>query len=195
MILKNKKIYQTLEDRGNVDEIERNGPFFCNWRNSWLGNGYYFWDSFIENAHWWGSVHRGGKYIICEALVDLTPLNCFDLVGNTTHLIEFEQCINFMKERGLHIPQNTTVSRIIQFMQKNNIFVYSAIRAHGVNSKSKDFIPNHRIGFELGLKYSYQYLQYKPEIQICILKSKISNLNFREYRVIYPDVYNPEYVI
>jgi len=41
--LEKKIIYQTLEDRGNPDEIERNGPFSCNWNNSWLGTGCYFW--------------------------------------------------------------------------------------------------------------------------------------------------------
>lgn len=192
--MKNKKIYQTLEDRGNVDEIEDNGPFFCNWRNSWLGDGYYFWDTFKENAHWWGKVHRKDNYIICEAIVDFNTENCFDLVGNTDHLMDFGVSIEFMKEIGV-LNKNTTVSRVIKFMQENNLFTYSAIRAFGINSKSKNFHPNYRVILESNSNQRSQYLSYKPEIQICIVRSQLDKLNFREYKVIYPDIYNPDYAV
>ncbi len=50
-----KIVYQTLEDRfTDLDKLEREGPYICSWENSWLGDGYYFWEAFIENAHWWG---------------------------------------------------------------------------------------------------------------------------------------------
>ena len=49
-----KKIFQTLEDRNNPDEVESQGPFICT-NNPWLGKGYYFWDTFLDLAHWWGT--------------------------------------------------------------------------------------------------------------------------------------------
>lgn len=189
--MKNNLIYQTLQDRENPDEVENNGPYHCNWNNSWLGDGYYFWDSFIENAHWWGETHCNGYYMICEALVDLDESNCFNLVGNTNHLKDFGDSIEFMKEKGL-ISQNTTVSRVLEFMKKNNLFLdYSAIRAYGINSKGKDYEPNYRIKFEVDKKF--QYLPYKPEIQLCVINFK--SLNFRSFKIVHPDFYNPEYAV
>lgn len=189
--MKNTKIYQTLKDKENPDEVENNGPYPCNWKNAWLGDGYYFWDTFIENAHWWGKSHCGNCYMICEAIVDLDETNCFDLVGNTNHLIEFEDSVDYMKEKGL-LKEDTTVSRVLKFMQNKNVFAnYKAIRAYGINSKSKDTKPNYRMIFQPYREY--QYLPYKPEIQLCILK--FNGLNFREFKIVYPDIYNPEYVV
>ena len=52
----NRIIYQTVEDRGNPDYVEQHGPFICTNKNAWLGEGYYFWDTIIELAHWWGNL-------------------------------------------------------------------------------------------------------------------------------------------
>lgn len=74
-----KIVYQTLEDRQtDLDKIESNGPYSCRWENSWLGNGYYFWDTFIDNAHWWGVEGRKYKngYIICQAECDFNDTEC-----------------------------------------------------------------------------------------------------------------------
>ncbi|MBZ9627156.1 hypothetical protein LB450_03480 [Psychroflexus sp. CAK1W] len=189
--MKNTKIYQTLKDKENPDEVESDGPFPCNWKNSWLGDGYYFWDSFIENAHWWGESHCGNSYIICEAIIDLNDDNCFDLVGNTKHLKDFGDSIDYMKEKGILTTQ-TTVSRVIRFMKSKNIFPeYSVIRAYGINSKSKNFQPNYRIIFEPDKPF--HYLSYKPEIQICVLE--FNNINFRNYKIVYPDEYIDGYAV
>ena len=68
-----KVLYQTVEDRGNPKEILNNGPFQCT-RSPWLGNGYYFWDSFIELAHWWGRQGYHGQYVITKIDLDTAPL-------------------------------------------------------------------------------------------------------------------------
>ena len=59
-----KTIYQTLENRDNADEVERDGPFLCNRKNAWLGTGYYFGDTFVELA---GGGGRATKGIIWSA--------------------------------------------------------------------------------------------------------------------------------
>lgn len=67
-------LYQTLEDRDNVDYVEANGPFLGNVRDRWLGKGYYFWDTFIDAAHYWGFVSykvKGKDYIIAKSEVDI----------------------------------------------------------------------------------------------------------------------------
>ena len=49
-----RTLFQAIKDLDNPDEIEQNGPFKCRREDAWLGEGYYFWDSFVELAHWWG---------------------------------------------------------------------------------------------------------------------------------------------
>lgn len=49
------------------------------------------------------------------------------------------------------------------------------------------------IELSLNQKKKFQYLPYKPEIQFCLLK--LDPLKFREYRVIFPDIYNPDYAV
>jgi hypothetical protein len=75
-----KTIYQTLENRGNLDFIENNGPFICKRNNAWLGTGYYFWESFIENAHWWGKECNNypNGYVICKAIYTENEEKCFN---------------------------------------------------------------------------------------------------------------------
>lgn len=97
-----RKIYQTLEDRNNPDEVESQGPFLCNRKDAWLGNGYYFWDSFIENAHWWGKEGaRYKSYLICESSFHLNE-KCFDLYDNPEHIKNLIEIINIMKINGLY---------------------------------------------------------------------------------------------
>ena len=61
--MKSANIYQTLEDRDNYEYVKKHGPLFCHERYSngnlkkgikepWLGPGYYFWDTRIEDAQW-----------------------------------------------------------------------------------------------------------------------------------------------
>ena len=185
--MKRKRIYQTLEDRGNPDYIEQNAPFKCNRRNAWLGEGYYFWDTFIENAHWWGIRNYGDNYVICEGTCLFDMEKCFDLVGNTEHLLEFGEAIEFLKKQNL-VNENTTVSRILNFMQSLPGFKYEAIRASGINTISQhknvnqEFI--YRIRFD---KKMPQYLDYKPPIQICIFKK--SSLELSKMKIVFPDEY------
>ena len=187
--MENKTIYQTLDDKGNADFIESNGPFPCKWPNSWLGDGHYFWDTFVENAHWWGGQQYNDRYVITEAKIDFCTSTCFDLVGSTKHMQEFEKVIELMKGRGL-LNNKTTVARVISFIKDTlRLFDYDAIRVYGINSKTKLITPNYRMNFELG---KAQYLDYKPAIQICIYR--IKNLNFNSYQIVYPDEYISGYV-
>ena len=187
-----KVIYQTLEDRANPDKIEKDGPFPCNWDNTWLGDGYYFWDTFIENAHWWGAEVRNYKngYIVCKAFCDFNDGDCFDLVGNTEHLILFTNTYNFLKSKGL-ANENAKVKRIIEYLKTNTKgFNYQAVRAYGLKSKNIHSV------FNLGLYFEDnkpQYLDLKPAIQICFYKK--DSLNLRNYQIVYPDEYIEGYVI
>ncbi|MCT3721322.1 hypothetical protein [Elizabethkingia anophelis] len=189
--MKVKVLYQTLKDKGNIDHVESNGPFICKWDNAWLGVGYYFWDSFIENAHWWGDVRHGNSYIICRAECDFSSDDCFDLVGDTDHMHEFSQSLEFLKSQGL-VTEKTTVSRIINFLkEKVPGFNFQAIRAYGIKS-----IADHRDKYTHRLVFEStkeQYLDYKPAIQLCIFKN--TGLNLRNFKIEYPDEYNPDFMV
>ena len=91
------QLYQTVEDRDNPDYIEANGPIQC-MSNAWLGPGYYFWDTFYENAEWWGRSHYNGKYMIC-ATESSCEADLFDLVGNTQHLIEMRKVAKMLRDK------------------------------------------------------------------------------------------------
>lgn len=191
--MKIKLLYQTLEDRGNPDHIEANAPFHCNWKNAWLGDGYYFWDTFIENAHWWGSTRYGTSYVICRGICDFSSHNCFDLVGDTEHMQDFSAVIDLLKERK-KIDGKTTVATVITFLKNKVGFSFEAIRVYGIQSissyKSEYERYVHRLPFELN---KVQYLDYKPAIQLCLFKSK--SLNLRDLRIEFPDEYNVDFVV
>lgn len=182
--MENKKIYQTLQDRGDRLKVENDGPFSCNWENTWLGEGYYFWDTFLDNAHWWGRVrYKGKNYIICEAEIDFCNSKCFDLVGCTQHMDSFAKSIALMKKKGLY-NENTTVARVFEFLKKAGIFTYEGIRVSGINSKNKKENKQNCLHFELRKP---QYLDFMPAIQFCLFK--IPSMNFRNFKIIYPEGY------
>lgn len=166
----------------------------CKWDNAWLGKGYYFWDSFMSNAHWWGKMRYNAKYIICQAYCDFGEDKCFDLVGSTEHMSMFSDCVDLMEEKGL-ITDRTTVTRVLNYMiEKLQIFKHEAIRAYGINSISQyepeyaEFI--YRLKFEIKKP---QYLDIRPAIQLCIFSKK--GLNLREYKIVFPDEYIEDFAV
>lgn len=188
-----KKLYQTLEDRGNIDYIEDHAPFPCNWPNTWLGNGYYFWDTFIENAHWWGNMRyttKGKDYVICSFLCDFDNITCYDLVGETEHMSDFDLALQQLKKEK-KLTEKTTVTRVLNYLKNTGSFKFEAIRVYGIRSISENQHEfRHRLIFEVGKP---QYLDIKPAIQICIFKKR--GLNLRNLKIEFPDEYNPDYLV
>ncbi len=81
-----KSLFQTVEDRNNPWDIASKGPFLCSRSNAWLGEGFYFWDSFIELAHWWGNTVYGGKYVVCKSYCSNPLVETYDLYDNFDNL-------------------------------------------------------------------------------------------------------------
>lgn len=180
-----KILYQTLENRENFDEILANGPFPCGWPNTWLGEGYYFWDSLICNAHWWGRYRFDESYIITQGICDFNSELCFDLYANFDHLMQFEEICNKISTIKPE-EEPISVTAVIEFLKNNDNFPYQAIRANSaiqINEKSKKNKPFiFRIPFEIGKK---NYLDTRPPVQLCLLNKE--SLNFRDYKIIYPE--------
>lgn len=190
-----RKAYQTLEER-DTHLIEINGPFPCERRNAWLGLGYYFWDSFIENAHWWGTECACYKnYVICESTFDLDETKCFNLIDNYEHLHQFNNTRKLLQEQGLYIKDKTTVARVIEYLKNTtHIFHYEAIRAYGINSiNSNSQFSNRTIFIHKEGKRSFQYLDSTPAIQICFYTK--TSLNRSGFKIIYPPEYSNEYLV
>lgn len=132
-------IYQTLEDRDNDEEVQAHGPYWCDLyeadgkkkegiKEPWLGAGYYFWDTLIENAHWWGrTIYPKKGYIVCQSQYDSHSPQLFDLVGNVSHSREFVDCVAFIKSNGK--GQKRAFSQVLTYLRQHTDFRYKAVRA------------------------------------------------------------------
>ena len=84
-----RTLFQAIKDLDNPDEIEQNGPFKCRRKDAWLGEGYYFWDSFVELAQWWGRESLGNDYVICRSYCAASLPDTDDLYDNPEHIVSF----------------------------------------------------------------------------------------------------------
>lgn len=183
-------LYQTIEDRNNPDQIEANAPFKCLRKDAWLGHGYYFWDTFIENAHWWGKTNYSQKgYVILKFICEDNYVNLFDLHGNMNHVKYFKDIVNLLHKQGL-LNSGTTVAWIIEYLKKHTDFAeqYEAIRIYGHYSKSlnnteKRFFSKNRL----------HYFELTPAVQLCLFNK--NSLNLKEGEIIFPSEYVSDIVI
>ena len=161
-------LYHTIKKTPHLAASLRMAPFRCV-NNPWLGEGYYFWDSFIELAKWWGEVHYGGNYVVTETTATFGDDAVFDLVGNTEHMAVFAKYAEILEN---NLKCEVTVAQIIEHMKRHTSFskTYKAIRIDGRLSISKvpDNIPYiKRIRFSLDHP---QYLDLLPPIQYCVFE-------------------------
>lgn len=199
------EVFQTLEDRNDdIETIEKIGPIKAfdtcpaageetsNRRDTWLGEGYYFWETDQEHAHWWGKIvkrhdYKSG-YIICKALYDFSPENCFDLFGNTKHKKVFRGFYENMQKQGLG-NQKTIAKEVFSFMRKNmkQFEKFKAIRvetAYINNSKNETYTM--RVPFYSGApnNSSVANLEAISRVQICFFE--LDSFNLRNFTKVYP---------
>lgn len=167
--MKCTNIYQTLENRGNDIEIEEHGPFFCSERYSdgcfkkgirepGLGAGYYFWDSRIEDAKWWGeNAYNKKGYVVCHTTYDQHTSLLYDLVGDMDAIDDFVNCAHLIKQKtGL---RKVSFPFVLAYMKKMPSFDYKAIRVWPYQQNVK----------ETGIHFpsSKMVLGITNKIQIC----------------------------
>ncbi|MDE6270156.1 MAG: hypothetical protein K2M12_04790 [Muribaculaceae bacterium] len=167
-----------------MDFVEANGPFPGTVRERWLGPGYYYWDTFINSAHFWGrySYKKYNKgYIIAKSEVALPPDKVLNLL-DSADLLKFHL---WREEFKRTFPDTSvTVEKVLTHSRKTagKNFPYIAIKALFIDSinveEYQDRIsPNGKA-----------YLDMQPPIQVCILeKSVVGPDNFK---VIYPINYS-----
>lgn len=182
-------LYQTLEDKSNVDYVEENGPFICERRDAWLGRGYYYWDTFVDNAHLWGKkIYNSNNkdYMICLSKVEFSNENVYDLDCPST-LLEFQILEKKLSEK--YPNKNITVAVVLEQLKQSQEFTYKAIRARAVDDMNMNGFKK-KIPFRVG---HMSYLDTCPHIQVCILdKTFVGNGNFK---VIFPSEYSESYAI
>ena len=184
LTLIHKTVFQTLDNR-DVANIESDGPFPCYWENTWLGDGFYFWDTFIENAHFWGKKARAktykNGYIICEANCDFNTDECLDLHGDLEKLKDLKALFELYKSVG-KANKTTTLKEFLALLRGEfpEEFHFTAIRANGILSKKPDSEFTENLFFENGKQ---QYFEFNPAIQICFLTKE--SLNLRNYKIIF----------
>lgn len=179
-------VFHTVENKENPDYIEQNAPFLCSRQNAWLGTGYYFWETFIDLAHWWGRTAYNNQYIICKSYLSCSNSDLLDLVGNTAQMMDMREVIKILQEQ---YKTSLTVKFVIDWLNKINKNVkYKAIRVHGIKSTSDQEIAKWQIHFK---ENTIAYLDFCPTIQICVLDKSILKLPLK---IVYPEEYCKEYV-
>ena len=168
--MKEVPIYQTLEERGNYSEVINHGPYFCSLkdpsgflkggvREPWAGEGYYFWDSLIDDAHWWGkTIYGESNYIICQTTYDQHSELLLDTVCYIKLLDELFNCAVFLKEEKHY--DKLTLPLLLTYLRTIKSFKYKAIRIHPVLKKET----NVDVISMPGRRY---YLPRKQKVQIC----------------------------
>lgn len=196
--MRTEVIYQTLKNDENPDGVEQNGPFKCERTDAWLGIGYYFWEGFIENAHWWGKSRADYKstgYFICEAYCTYDHTICFDLVDSIEHRRELQKIHDEFKKQKLLTP-STTIASLLSHVRKTTSFdnIYQAIRALDHSCKSFNKYPEYSAFVKFDSKPNYKGgIDLISPIQICLLKA--NSLQLKNYKVIYPESYSQSYLI
>lgn len=176
-----KTLYQTLEDKDNPDFVEEHGPFLCKAKGAWLGEGYYFWESFLKYAMWWGETKYKSKgFFICESKVDFNRIKVLDLLDTDT----IKDFINIGKDWYAEMHEYPTVPQVIEYMREDKSFNYQAIRARVENATNESFLPGHKMYFNPG--YS-AYLELLPQIQVCVLDKHI--IGEDNFHIVYPPMY------
>lgn len=183
----NRILYQAVEDRNNPDYVEQNGPFWCNNKTAWLGHGYYFWDTFIEHAHWWGGLnYKTQGYIICQSSCEDNSNCVYDLVSNPELFYEIEKIATLIEQAN---NVNTVyVPEIIEYLKSKTSFLqkYKAIRANPLCTR-----PNTSFRYKFNDK-NKAFIDTRPAIQYCILDKTFFN---SQYHIVYPEMYCADYVI
>ena len=186
--------YQTVEDRGDRDAVEADGPFLCTRADAWLGHGYYFWDSDVDRAHDWGRFAYWKfkkQYMIgqCElAINEGREENCFDLLGVVAHKKEIIALAErLLKTGNFDSPEQITVPKIIEFMKRNGLFPYRAIRAadYPPQPQNNSESPIGKVIYFSERRREGMPVSPQPRVQICVIDKL--DVILTPFQVIFPE--------
>lgn len=179
-----KALYQTLKGSGSRKMIESNGPFECTRSDAWLGHGCYFWETFIEYAHWWGEKSHEGSYIICRTHLSIPKDSLYDLEDTET-LKEFNELRSELEKT--YPGKELKFSFVLEYCKKIKVIEHKAIRARFIGAIKECDKENdgHYVCIKPGGFHRYR-LDTMPQVQVCIMdRSCVGKDN---YKVIYSQI-------
>lgn len=161
-------LYQTVANK-HKNNIENMAPFKCTRADAWLGDGYYFWDTFIELAHQWGVCALKNNYIICKTHTKCHAEEILDLVGNTTQIKDLRD-ITLQLEKTYN--KRLTVPFVMHYLRERLAFPYKAIRIQSHNNFSQLTTQYKRVFID-GRRECFLMC---PSIQYCVIDRTILEL-------------------
>ena len=198
--MKKTALYQAIDGgRNAVPET----PIYCSSSDARLGEGYYFWDSAIHAAHWWGRTHYGENYLICQSFYDAHSEHYFDLLGDLTHRERLRECADVLREEKQEV---FSIAEVLKVLRKMPGFEeeYWAIRAEAVNKRYSDRkldIPLHKGNSspceETDIPFAHAdrrlVISCSQRVQVCV--TNLAFLLEGEYRSVYPEYRDESYVV
>lgn len=146
-------LHHTCKQDGGEDFVLKNAPFLAKddpakKKYQFLGEGYYFWEDDVEQAHKWGKTHYRNCYFIVEFDCEIDEVYLLDL--NDRRGQKYLQDIKQKLEQSLQKKMdNWSLSQVIQFLirSKEEIgidFDYRIFKVqdHFASNKNIKFVSN-----------------------------------------------------
>lgn len=167
--MRRRDLFQTVENK-ELEKLSQLGPIKCNDKDAWLGCGFYFWDSYINDAYWWGNKHYHGDFAVFKSGYDYDSYEYLDLMGNTEHRDYIFNCHNALYKK---CGSKLRMGQLIEILKKaDDNFIFKAVRAIPDTTTTN----TSKIYFEQ--KKSF-FQQQKQKIQLCVFdKSFLINNQF-----------------
>ena len=150
-------VYHTVEHK-NEESSRMKNPIFGD-VDPWLGEGYYFWDGFIELAQWWAKKMKYPQACIYEASIEVEESDMLDLVGNTSDMRAFRDFTKILKRKKPN--EKITVLKVITLMVRELSHKYKLIRAR---TEHKLPVDDNKVPFK---ENRNEYMVSMPAIQMC----------------------------
>lgn len=179
-----KTLYQTLKGSGSREMIESNGPFECTRSDAWLGCGCYFWETFIEYAHWWGEKSHEGSYIICQTDLSIPKDSLYDLEDSDT-LQEFRKIKSELEKT--YPGKELKLSFVLEYCKRIKVIEHKAIRARFIGAFNESAKKNDGHYIKPEGPYNAR-LDTMPQIQVCIIDRSCVRKDKDNYKVIHPQI-------
>ena len=129
--------------------------------------------------------------MICESSIVHSD-NCFDLVGNGNHQLEFNKITHELTNNPKYSKKNIRVPQVIEHLKDLNVFLYDSIRAYGEGSlsnlKLEGSMPR---TLPFTNKNNRAKMNLFKEIQICLVNR--NSLNREGFEIIHPEECRSDY--
>lgn len=168
-MMKRKELFQTLEQRCNVDDVEEHGPYLCRRKDAWFSEGYYFWEH-LDFAHAWGNFSYGGTYIIGSLCIEYKEEELLDL-SDSDDLCAFEKAYDMLSK--VFKTEKITVAFVIKFLREKTDVSWKAVKAIIERSFNVGNFPALERGIPVSKKRYPQRLNLRPQIQWCVFEGTL----------------------